>query len=35
MKNSFDMADDVGTTAQSIINSTADWKRLGESFEEA
>lgn len=35
MKNSFDMADDVGTTAQSIISSTADWKRLGESFEEA
>lgn len=35
MKNSFDMADEVGTTAQSIINSTADWKRLGESFEEA
>lgn len=35
MKNSFDMADKVGTTAQSIISSTADWKRLGESFEEA
>ena len=35
MKSSFDMADKVGTTAQSIISSTADWKRLGESFEEA
>lgn len=32
---SFNMADEVGTTAQQIQQSTADWLRLGESFEEA
>lgn len=32
---SFNIADEVGTTAQQIQQSTADWLRLGESFEEA
>ena len=32
---SFDIADAVGTTAQQIQNSTADWMRLGESMKEA
>lgn len=32
---SFDMADQVGTTAVQIQNSTADWLRLGRSFEES
>lgn len=31
----FDTANDVGTTAQVIQNSTADWMRLGESMNEA
>jgi hypothetical protein len=35
MKSSFDMADKIGTTAKSVVASTADWARLGESFEEA
>ena len=34
-KESFDLADAVGTTASAIQNSTADWLRLGESFEQA
>ena len=29
------MADQVGGTAQQIIQSTAQWKRLGKSFEES
>jgi len=29
------MANEVGTTAKQIIQSTADWKRLGKSFEDA
>ena len=32
---SFDLADDVGTTAKQIQNSTADWMRLGEAMSEA
>lgn len=32
---SFDLADDVGTTAKQIQNSTADYMRLGESLDEA
>ena len=32
---SFNMADAVGTTAKQIQESTADWLRLGESFNEA
>lgn len=31
----FDTADDVGTTAKQIQNSTADWMRLGESMDQA
>ena len=34
-KESFKLADQVGTTAQNLQQSTADWLRLGESFEEA
>lgn len=34
-KVSFDIADDVGATASTIQNSTADWMRLGESLDEA
>lgn len=34
-KESFNIANAVGTTAVQIQNSTADWLRLGESFEEA
>lgn len=34
-KESFDMAKSVGTTALQIQNSTADFQRLGESFEES
>lgn len=34
-KVSFDIADTVGTTAQQIQNSTADFMRLGESLEQA
>ena len=34
-KESFDLADAVGTTASQIQNSTADFLRLGESFEQA
>lgn len=34
-KVSFDIADNVGTTASTIQNSTADWMRLGESIDEA
>ena len=34
-KVSFDIANNVGTTAVQIQNSTADWMRLGESIEEA
>lgn len=32
---SFDLANDVGTTAKQIQNSTADWMRLGEAMEDA
>jgi len=32
---SFELANEIGTTAQQIQNSTADWMRLGESLEEA
>lgn len=32
---SFDIADDVGATAKTIQNSTADWMRIGESLSEA
>lgn len=32
---SFDIADDVGTTAMTIQNSTADWMRVGESLKDA
>lgn len=32
---SFDLADNVGTTAKQIQNSTADWMRLGEAMNEA
>lgn len=32
---SFDLADDVGTTAKAIQDATASWMRLGESLEEA
>lgn len=35
LKNSFDMADEVGTTSEQIIQSTADWSRLGEDFKTA
>lgn len=31
----FDIADEVGTTAKQIQNSTADWMRLGEAMKEA
>ena len=31
----FDTADEVGTTAKQIQNSTADWMRLGESMNQA
>lgn len=31
----FDIADDVGTTAKTIQESTADWMRLGESITDA
>lgn len=34
-KESFELADSVGTTAKQIQNSTADWMRLGESLEDA
>lgn len=34
-KVSFDIAGAVGTTAKQIQNSTADWLRLGEAFDEA
>ena len=34
-KESFDLADTVGTTASQIQNSTADWMRLGETLEQA
>ena len=34
-KESFDLANTIGTTAQQIQNSTADWMRLGESLEDA
>lgn len=34
-KESFNLANQVGTTAQELQQSTADWLRLGESFEEA
>lgn len=34
-KESFNIADSVGSTAATIQNSTADWMRLGESMEEA
>lgn len=33
--DTFNMADKVGTTAQQIQNSTADWLRLGKSFKDA
>ncbi len=32
---SFDLADDVGTTAKQIQDSTADWMRLGEAMDDA
>lgn len=32
---SFDMGDEVGTTGKQIMESTADWLRLGESMKEA
>ena len=32
---SFDMADKVGTTAKQIQDSTADWLRLGRTFEQS
>ena len=35
LKDSFNMADNVGTTAEQIIQSTADWARLGEDFQTA
>ena len=34
-KQSFDIADQVGTTSYQLENSTADWMRLGESFSQA
>lgn len=34
-KESFDIANTVGTTSQQIQKSTADWMRLGESMSEA
>lgn len=34
-KESFEIADQVGTTAEQLQQSTADWLRLGESFEQA
>lgn len=34
-KESFNIADQVGSTANVIQNSTADWMRLGESLEQA
>lgn len=34
-KESFQLANQVGTTAEQLQQSTADWLRLGESFEEA
>lgn len=34
-KTTFDTANDVGTTAMQIQNSTADWQRLGYSLDEA
>ncbi|WP_270425533.1 phage tail tape measure protein [Blautia intestinalis] len=34
-KESFDIANDVGTTGTQIQNSTADFLRLGESFDDA
>lgn len=34
-KESFDLSDAIGTTASQIQNSTADFLRLGESFEQA
>ena len=34
-KESFGIADSVGTTAKQIQNSTADWMRLGENMSEA
>lgn len=34
-KTTFDTADDVGTTAKQIQNSTADWQRLGYGLEES
>ena len=34
-KESFELADSVGTTASQIQNSTADWMRLGYSLESA
>ena len=34
-KASFDIADQVGTTGEQLQQSTADWLRLGESFDDA
>lgn len=34
-KESFSLADSIGTTASAVQSSTADWMRLGESLEEA
>lgn len=34
-KESFGLADAIGTTAKQLQNSTADWMRLGESLEQA
>lgn len=34
-KESFQLANQVGTTAEQLQQSTADWLRLGESFDEA
>lgn len=34
-KESFELADSIGTTASQIQNSTADWLRLGEAIDEA
>ena len=32
---SFSRADEVGTTGEKLMNSTADWMRIGESLEKA
>lgn len=34
-KLSFDIANDVGSTGKQMVQSTADWRRLGESQDEA